>query len=616
MDTKKARVKDANGKIWVFEVPASMTESQLMAIANDPEAQARITRQLNSDAHVEQLTQPTRDLQAQAEKLAQGAQLKIGPINTGFDLPSWASLPLAGVGKAPVDIARGISQRFGGTSYDDVKQQRKEDAPLMSTPSGQIGNFGGNALMFAPAVMAGPGMAAQVATGAVGGFLQPATSGSEIAGNTLGGAAASAVIPGVIRGGQILRAGAEPFSTAGQNRIMGRMLANTAGMEPADLAQALRANQSSIPGVQYNAAEAAQIPSLSAFARTATATDPTVVNALTTRAQQNNAARVDALRQLAGTDGERDFTAASRQATADQLYGHAYNEGIDMSQLTPARRGEITKLLKTPAIQQAVNDAETMMQNSMKNSASPAGSVEGLHYVRKALSDQISNATGNQKRVLSDLLDRFDSTMDTISPAYAQARVEFAAASKPLNAMDATQRLMDTSVDPLTGFLRPSNYVRNLNDKTVQQATGFRGATLDNTFEPGQLGTLNAIGDDLRRVHGALNDGRGPGSDTVQKLAYSNLIDQAGFPNWLRNMGPAQTMGNMLARGGDVIYGSQNRTMSNRLANALLSPEETATLLDAAARQRSGIAPALADYTQRANMFLTPSANALVQNSQ
>jgi hypothetical protein len=103
---------------------------------------------------------------------------------------------------------------------------------------------------------------------------------------------------------------------------------------------------------------------------------------------------------------------------------------------------------------------------------------------------------------------------------------------------------------------------------------------------PESMGTLNNIKEDLTRAEFAKNAGRGTGSDTVQKLAYSNILNQAGVPNFMRNLGPAQIVGNLLSRGGDLAYKDANQRLSEQLAKALLDPAETASLMAIKPSQR------------------------------
>jgi hypothetical protein len=135
----------------------------------------------------------------QALKHAQAAQMvDSDPISQGARDPTAGMGFLdkfnAGAGKAITDIGRGIGQRVGLVSRDDVKDSRALDAPLMKTGAGVAGNVGGNLALMAPAAMI-PGASSVPAAAAVGGLigaLQPSASVGEDALNTAMGAAGGA----------------------------------------------------------------------------------------------------------------------------------------------------------------------------------------------------------------------------------------------------------------------------------------------------------------------------------------------------------------------------------------------------------------------------------------
>lgn len=97
----------------------------------------------------------------------------------------------AGAGKYFADLGRGIGQKLGLVSYQDVQDARRYDAPLMATTAGKVGNIGAGILTTAPA-MAIPGantVAGATAIGGLTGALQPAASAREAVTNPLIGAA-------------------------------------------------------------------------------------------------------------------------------------------------------------------------------------------------------------------------------------------------------------------------------------------------------------------------------------------------------------------------------------------------------------------------------------------
>jgi len=113
-------------------------------------------------------------------------------------------------------------------------------------------------------------------------------------------------------------------------------------------------------------------------------------------------------------------------------------------------------------------------------------------------------------------------------------------------------------------------------DQTAKTATGFKGATLERTMTPEQMGTLNSVAQDLARKTNAQNLGRGPGSDTFQKLSMANMAQQVGMP-----IGLVESVGKIPAIGGYLtrIYGEADTLMQQALAKALLDPQATAKLI-------------------------------------
>jgi hypothetical protein len=120
-----------------------------------------------------------------------------------------------------------------------------------------------------------------------------------------------------------------------------------------------------------------------------------------------------------------------------------------------------------------------------------------------------------------------------------------------------------------------------LSDKTAQTVTGQKGATLAKIMDPDQMKMLGSIGDDLGRADFAGTAGRGVGSDTVQKLAFSNMLDAAGVPSAVRSFAPAGIVGNVAQRAGQIVYKDANEKMAAQLAQALLNPQDAAKLMEA-----------------------------------
>jgi len=541
--------------------------------------------------------------EAQPNPAEQGGTLSLGPIDTGIPTgPGWDQF-FAGMGKRFRDIG---TLGLGGS---DAKAS---DANLMQKGWAQAGSAGGDLatiLAAGPLLRAAGAGAAAVAPrvasalDAAGTALvapQTLTSGAAAAagytglttpGDLLergkqaleaGGLSAAGQIAGNVigRGYQAAKAAAEPLYAEGQNAIMGRLLNKVSGggQYATDAANAMAAAKELVPGSVPTAAQAAGNPGIAALERTTTESNPTVAAKFSKIWDAQNEARVAALGDLADPV-KRDFFNSARNDAADQLYKTAFAEVPTES---PWIKGQFTQLSQRPAFKQALVDAqEQALNEGIKLDVTNTTQV--AHYAKMALDDAIDRAirAGSSAKGLISTRDKLVSVMESpdFAPSYRNARSTYAAMSKPVNEIDAAQAIQNAVTDKGTGRITPSKFFNALTDATAQKATGFSGATLANTFEPQNLATLQAIKQDLINAQYAQKAGKGAGSDTLQKLAYSNMVDQAGIPTWLRNFAPAQFGGNLLGRATDTVYGRANAEMSNKLAEILADPHAVAAIM-------------------------------------
>jgi hypothetical protein len=508
----------------------------------------------------------------------------------------------AGGGSALANIGTGAKQLVGaGPSREDLRNEREAQRDLLRTPAGFAGNLATNITTLAPLSVI-PGANTVAGAGAIGmtaGALQPAETTLEKLGQMgLGGALGSgtqfvaqhplqtweamkSVAGAPLRGAKAL---VEPFYQSGREQILARALREVTGQNSPQVLRNLQQPGELVPGSVPTAGEMGGSPGLAAMQRSAAAVNP---EAYTTRGMQQNEARVNALLDLAGTGGQREFYDASRKTAAQQLYDQAYKQGVDMSKMTPGTKGEITKLLQRPAIQDAITQAKVLARNEGVRIGDPAGSVKGLDYIKRALDDQINTTSGNEQRILVSLKDRLLTTIDKLSPEYTAARTTFQEMSKPINQMDIAQRIADKSIRPLDSVMQPNAYARALSDDTAAAATGFNKATLENTMSLDQLARLKSIKQDLARSVALRDLGRGPGSDTTQKLAMTNLMQRAGIPQGVLNFP-------VLGRAGNWVYEVADQRMKDQLAQSLLNPRETARLMQLAPARQALIEPSQA----------------------
>lgn len=559
-------VQGPDGKTYEIEGPAGATAEQLGAVIMGGGKAERAAANLAADR----------------EKYAPTVGM------------STADKFLAGTGKAFSDLGQGISQYLpGGATRADVAETRKLDADLMKTGAGMAGNVTGNIAAAVPAAFI-PGANTAVGAGLIGagmGALSPSVSTPETLKNIGIGGASGAAVPLAVTGFKTAKSLVEPFYQGGRNQIMGRALERAAGNDAPQALAAMKSTQSAIPGVQLTAGETANNPGIAAMQRTATAVDPVAMNALSSRQTSNNDALVAALKGLAP---DKAAATAARDAATTPLYKQAYGQTINE---TP----EIAALMRRPSMGGALARGESLANeqgsalalkpgmpgSTLTNTPPTLPTMTGrdAHLIKMGL-DDMANASpmtgigGNELRAIQGTRGEFLGEIEKQVPAYGQARQAYADLSKPLNQADIVEQIANASTN-FRGNLTPSAFSKAVSDKTAQSVTGQKNATLAKLMEPGQMSTLGGIKDDLLRADFANTAGKGVGSDTVQKLAFSNMLDQAGVPNAIRSIAPAGVIGNLSQRAGQIIYKDANEKMASQLANALLNPRDAAALMEA-----------------------------------
>jgi hypothetical protein len=267
----------------------------------------------------------------------------------------------AGMGKAPVDLARGAGQLVGLESRKDVADSRAQDAPLMDSRAAWWGNLIGNIATMVPAAFI-PGantMAGAGAIGAASGLLAPSTSTGETLANTGIGAAAGPagllVGRGAVAAGKVLKAAfIDPFTKSGQQAIAARALQSFAGspQEAAAAASRLDSPPSMLPGTTATTAELANNAGLAQLERTLR-NNPEYMQQFAARDQGNRGAMLGALQDIAGTPEQRAAAEAQRSTVTAPLYKAADNASITVDD-------SLKGLLGRPSMQKALTRAQQL----------------------------------------------------------------------------------------------------------------------------------------------------------------------------------------------------------------------------------------------------------------
>lgn len=512
---------------------------------------------------------------------------------------------LAGMGKAFTDLGRGggqlirsvmgnsLSDKLGLPTERDVSESRRLDAPLMNTGAGITGNITGNIsaaipTAFIPGAATIPGAAL---TGAVLGSMSPVTEGESRLQNTaLGGALGG----GSVLAGRVLVAGAkgakslvEPFTTAGQNAIVGRTLNRFGRMgKSVDI-------PTNTAGWSPTLAEKTQNPGFAILQRGAQSADPDTAALLSARGLEQNAAAINALEKLGGTSQDMGLAKGVRSLMSEQLYKEAAQEGVS-KEMSASIAPQIKNLMERPSMIKAAEKAKDIFGEESVALAK-SGSVKGLQYMKQSLDDMIEKASGpsssigkNQLRALQHTRSDLISIIEDVAPKQRMADVNYRTFSSPINEMEAARALLDKVRGPLMDFapgapgrLRADQYagaLRNLEDQ-LPRMTGFPGATIENTMSPGGLNTVHGIAKDLAARAQSMELAKGIGSNTAQNLASQNIMRQLFGPMGMpERFMESQVMPTLIR---PLQYGmkAQEPAIQQKMAQALLDPELAAQLM-------------------------------------
>jgi hypothetical protein len=513
----------------------------------------------------------------------------------GFEDPGMLKSGLIGAGRTTDRIIKGVKQAYytatspwipeNDQKLSDLKQQADQEnkayAPLTAAHPFATGVGEAVPSMVVPAGGASTLIGNAVRMGVAGALPGALEYGSpeERGRRAMWGAAAGASVPLAVSGVKAVKAAIEPTYEAGQNAILSRLLNRTAGEDAPNVISKLESSSPLVPGSIPTAAQVAENGGINALERSAAAVNPAAYSA---RAMQQAEARAAALRGIAQTPEALQAAVEARKNITGALYNAATSGQVSV---TPELTSALDRL--PDAVWSKASKLSKLDTGAPIDKAADTIGGKTLHYLKLALDDTISTGPqvgmGSVERgLMTDAKGNLLGQMDANLPGYQAARTTYAQMSEPINQMQVGQAFYNKMVPALrdvgarTGETA-SSYAAALrnSEPLVQSATGMSGKSLADVMTSNQLGTLEAVGKDLARKANAENIGRGVGSDTVQKLAMSNLIDQAGFGKLGEKALEIPAINSVV----QMIYPSANQEMQQKLAKVLLDPNATADLM-------------------------------------
>ena len=510
------------------------------------------------------------------------------------------------VPKKPTSPGSRAADAIGLPNAQDLADSDRLDRALIETGAGKAGNIVGNIAAAVPSAFV-PGANTVLGAGAIGagyGAIAPAADWMERAKNVGLGAVLSGGITGAVKAAPALwKAFVSPFTAKGQEDIALSTIGRFA-KDPAAVTKAV--TDELIPGSRPSLAEVTGDPGIAQLQRAAQAKSPEVASAFSDVLESRVKARKAALFDIAGADGKKEFFEAARDATAQRLYGEAFKAKVD-PKVAKAVAPEVAELLKRPSIQAAQSDAVRIAKEEgvdLTPAKMKAGSIESLHYMKKSLDGMISKAnTSGDKAEASRLLDTQDKllgVMDELSPAYKNARAEYAAASKPINQMQIGEYLTNKLFPAMTQIesdgmkfssrQKPDRFLEAVKagDKMARDATGFKGAKLADILTTDQLNTVINLAKDVARESGTAERAAVRGSPTAQYLSGANMLRQIAGPLGLPESWVEKTVGQTLSSWSSKFpFNIAEESIQSKLGDMLTNPEAAKA---AAARQAQSFA--------------------------
>lgn len=446
-----------------------------------------------------------------------------------------------------------------------------------------------------------------VTGGAAAGLVDPTLESARI------GAGFGAAVPAVFRGVGRLSDAASRLANPREKLLM-----EAAEGRQQQIINELRRNQVLVPGSFPTAGEAAVGAGATQFARLQQelANLPSARSAYFAREQAQEAARRQAVGQVARTEADLASAEAARQRTAGVNYPLAFSKIVKSDDTF---RG----LLGRPSIGKVIDRARNIAreygdefkfgedvpeQRIPSSIIGPDGQpisetiipqqvsefpVKSLHYMKMAFDDLIKDPSlsgigAQEARAISGTREQFIRWLENNVPEYKTAREAFAAQSVPINQMEIGQYLL-RKIGSALDVERAVPYAEALREAptTIKRAVGGpRYQDLEKILTPDQVKILEGVRDDLAR--GKLFKGMAKGPvDTATKGATpftSAMIDVTGSAVMPSLLNRTAMIANTIFR---RMQGKMDRKMSMDLAMTMLNPAQTADLLEQAARMEA-----------------------------
>jgi hypothetical protein len=384
------------------------------------------------------------------------------------------------------------------------------------------------------------------------------------------------------------------FTQSGQNDTAGQVL-HQAAASPADSLAALDNPSQLVPGSNRTLAQVTKDPGLASLERSMVS-KPSGAE-ISQQYGQQNAARLQELDSLAGTEADISSLKAARNEATNSARESALNNGVVGAPSDVVIRN-IDATLKSPVgKREVVASALDWAKTRLRGVTDPAE----LYSVRQDIGDAMNGKLAGDKaafKLASGELAKIKSILDDViesdAPGFKGYLQKFKDASKPINQLEVMQEIRRRSLGTLEDSmgnrqLLPSQFARSMDnaDEIAASATGFKKAQTGDILTPEQAKRLEALRQDLTGEAFAKAGGKVSGSNTMQLANYStaNIIGRM-----VGGRGDAGPITRNLGRALDWLNKYNDQDIDRILVEAVKDPLLAKTLMMKASKDNVELA--------------------------
>lgn len=391
-----------------------------------------------------------------------------------------------------------------------------------------------------------------------------------------------------------------------------------------EIVNMLRGQTEIVPGVTPTAGEAAAPLGVTRYSALQESAERVLPSQYLARRRDQDAARVDAIRQVGGTPVQLETARKLRDSTAKTNYGAAGREVVDADEVfsglltrpsmdrVMARAANIAAEKGQPFVvgrnlpeQRIVIPEPGMggMGMAGREVTTPAQfaqyPVQTLHYMKLAFDDLIKDPATfgigkTEAAAITGTRAEFLNWLEGKAAGYKGARETFAKQSGPINQMEVGQFLESKLTSALEGEqkLRPAAFAGAVESapQTIQRAIlgAPRFKKLSDVLTPDQVKIVEDIRKDLARQADYRTQARAarPIGPTAERAGTGLLVEAVGGVTMPTLLNRIATVANAISR---RLAGKIDRKLSIEIATEMLRPELAAQALEQAMSRAAGV---------------------------